>query len=150
MNEATSARFPRIELADLELILAAKELVLKALVIDDSRAMRTIIGQILKSIGYEVLDAGNGREGLERVQEHGAPHLILVDWNMPVMNGLEFVRALRTHREYDQVRVMMVTTETEMTRMAEALQQGANEYVMKPFTKDVILQKLEQMESVNI
>lgn len=112
--------------------------------------MRTIIGQILKSIGYEVADAGNGREGLQRVNELGPLNLILVDWNMPEMNGLDFVRALRSRREYDQVRVMMVTTETEMTRMAEALQQGANEYVMKPFTRDVILQKLEQMESANV
>ena len=123
---------------------------MKALVIDDSRAMRTIIGQILKSIGYEVVDAGNGREGLQRVNELGPLHLILVDWNMPEMNGLDFVRTLRSRREYDQVRVMMVTTETEMTRMAEALQQGANEYVMKPFTRDVILQKLEQMESASV
>lgn len=108
--------------------------------------MRTIIGQILKSIGYEVVDASNGREGLQRVTEIGRPDLILVDWNLPEMNGLDFVRAVRSQAEYDSVRVMMVTTETEMTRMAEALRQGANEYIMKPFTKDVILQKLEQME----
>ncbi len=112
--------------------------------------MRTIISQILKSLGYEVTDAGNGREGLQRVKELGPPHLILVDWNMPEMNGLDFVRALRSNREYDQVRVMMVTTETEMKRMSEALEQGANEYVMKPFTKDVIIQKLEQMEFTRI
>ncbi len=123
---------------------------MKALVIDDSRAMRTIIGQILRSLGYEVADAGNGREGLERVRSQGPPDLILVDWNMPEMNGLEFVRNLRSQREYDHVRVMMVTTETEMKRMSEALDQGVNEYVMKPFTRDVILQKLEQMESANV
>ena len=123
---------------------------MKALVIDDSRAMRTIIGQILKSIGYEVADAGNGREGLQRVSEVGPLNLILVDWNMPEMNGIEFVRALRSDRKYDDVRVMMVTTETEMKRMAEALEQGANEYVMKPFTRDVILQKLEQMQSASV
>jgi len=127
-----------------------KESPLKALVIDDSRAMRTIIGQILKSIGYEVADANNGREGLQRVSEVGPLSLILVDWNMPEMNGLEFVRALRSDRKYDAVRVMMVTTETEMTRMVEALEQGANEYVMKPFTRDVILQKLEQMQSASV
>ena len=123
---------------------------MKALVIDDSRAMRTIIGQILKSIGYEVVDAGNGREGLQRINELGPPHLILVDWNMPEMNGIDFVRALRSDRKYDDVRIMMVTTETEMNRMAEALEQGANEYVMKPFTRDVILQKLEQMQSASV
>ena len=123
---------------------------MKALVIDDSRAMRTIIGQILKSIGYEVVDAGNGREGLKRVSEVGTLNLILVDWNMPEMNGLEFIRALRSDHKYDDIRVMMVTTETEMSRMSEALEQGANEYVMKPFTRDVILQKLEQMQSASV
>ena len=123
---------------------------MKALVIDDSRAMRTIIGQILRSIGYEVADASNGREGLQRVSEVGPLNLILVDWNMPEMNGIDFVRALRSDRKNDDVQVMMVTTETEMKRMAEALEQGANEYVMKPFTRDVILQKLEQMQSASV
>ncbi|MGC1723489.1 MAG: response regulator [Isosphaeraceae bacterium] len=123
---------------------------MKALVIDDSRAMRTIIGQILRSIGYEVADASNGREGLQRVSEVGPLNLILVDWNMPEMNGIDFVRALRSDRKNDDVRVMMVTTETEMKRMAEALEQGVNEYVMKPFTRDVILQKLEQMQSASV
>ena len=123
---------------------------MKALVIDDSRAMRTIIGQILRSIGYEVVDASNGREGLQRVSEVGPLNLILVDWNMPEMNGIDFVRALRSDRKNDDVRVMMVTTETEMKRMAEALEQRANEYVMKPFTRDVILQKLEQMQSASV
>jgi two-component system chemotaxis response regulator CheY len=112
--------------------------------------MRTIIGQILKGIGYEVADACNGLEGLKRLSEIGPPDLILVDWNMPEMNGLEFLRALRSRHEYDAVRVMMVTTETEVKRMAEALEQGANEYVMKPFTRDVILQKLEQMQTASV
>ena len=123
---------------------------MKALVIDDSRAMRTIIGQILRSLGYEVADASNGREGLQRISEIGPLNLILVDWNMPEMNGIDFIRALRSDRKNDDVRVMMVTTETEMKRMAEALEQGANEYVMKPFTRDVILQKLEQMQSASV
>jgi two-component system chemotaxis response regulator CheY len=127
-----------------------KESPLKALVIDDSRAMRTIIGQILRSLGYEVADASNGREGLQRISEIGPLNLILVDWNMPEMNGIDFIRALRSDRKNDDVRVMMVTTETEMKRMAEALEQGANEYVMKPFTRDVILQKLEQMQSASV
>jgi len=111
--------------------------------------MRTIIGQILRSIGYEVVDASNGREGLQRVSEVGPLSLILVDWYMPEMNGIDFVRALRSDRKNDDVRVMMVTTETEMKRIAEALEEGVNEYVLKPFTRDVILQKLEQMQSAS-
>jgi two-component system chemotaxis response regulator CheY len=118
----------------------------KALVVDDSRAMRTIIGQILKGIGFEVLEASNGREGLERLGGGQVPGLALVDWNMPEMNGLEFVQAVRRRPELDAMRIMMVTTESEMGRMADALTQGADEYVMKPFTKDVIIQKLEQMQ----
>jgi two-component system chemotaxis response regulator CheY len=118
----------------------------KALVIDDSRAMRSIIGQILKGIGFEIAEASNGREGLERLRADAPPKLVLVDWNMPEMNGLEFVKAMRRRPEFNDTRIMMVTTETEMKRMADALEQGADEYVMKPFTKDAILQKLEQLQ----
>jgi len=118
----------------------------KALVIDDSRAMRTIIGGILKGIGFEIAEACNGKEGLERLCADAPPRLVLVDWNMPEMNGLEFVKAMRGRPEFNGTRIMMVTTETEMKRMADALEQGVDEYVMKPFTRDVILQKLEQMQ----
>ena len=116
---------------------------MRALVIDDSRATRTILRQILKEIGFEVSEAGHGREALERLKESGAPDLALVDWNMPEMNGFEFVRAVRADHAYDSMRLMMVTTETEMEQVAKALEAGANEYVMKPFTKDVILEKLD-------
>jgi two-component system chemotaxis response regulator CheY len=118
---------------------------MKALVIDDSRAMRSIVGNILKSLGFEVCDAAHGREGLERLEATPGVELVLVDWNMPEMNGLEFVQAVRGRREFDGLRIMMVTTETDAGRMIEALSKGADEYVMKPFTRDVILQKLEQL-----
>ena len=108
--------------------------------------MRCIIGQILKSLGFEILEASNGQEGLQRLDGGDRPKLVMVDWNMPVMDGLSFVRAMRSRQEFKEIRIMMVTTETEMTRMSEALAQGADEYVMKPFTRDVILQKLEQMQ----
>jgi two-component system chemotaxis response regulator CheY len=119
---------------------------MKALIVDDSRAMRTIIGMILKGIGFEILEASNGKEGIERLSARDLPSIALVDWNMPEMNGLEFVKAVRSRGEFDPMRIMMVTTETEMNRMAEAIASGANEYVMKPFTKDAILQKLEQLQ----
>ncbi len=119
---------------------------MKALVVNDSRAMRTIIGQILKGIGFEIVEAGNGKEGLERLGAGQLPRLAMVNWNMPEMNGLDFVKAVRRRPEFNAMRILMVTTETEMTRMAEALAQGVDEYVMKPFTKDVILQKLEQLQ----
>jgi two-component system chemotaxis response regulator CheY len=115
---------------------------MRALVIDDSRAMRAILGKILKEIGFEVIEAGHGREGLEQLRQGEGLALALVDWNMPEMNGLEFVRAVRADHAYDDLRLMMVTTESEASAMVSALDAGANEYVMKPFTKDVILEKL--------
>lgn len=115
---------------------------MRALVIDDSRAMRAILGKILKEIGFEVTDACHGREGLDRLQQVGRPELALVDWNMPEMNGLEFIQAVRADHAYDEMRIMMVTTESEAGAMVSALEAGANEYVMKPFTKDVIIEKL--------
>ncbi len=118
---------------------------MRALVIDDSRAMRAIIGKILKELGFEVTEAGHGREGLEWLRQGGNPDIALVDWNMPEMNGLEFVQAVRADHAYDEMRLMMVTTESEVSAMMSALEAGANEYVMKPFTKDVILEKLAML-----
>lgn len=115
---------------------------MRALVIDDSRTMRMIIGRILKEMGFEIHEAGNGLEGLDRLREIGRPEITLVDWNMPEMTGYEFVRAVRAKPEYDEMKVMMVTTETEMSQMTSALEAGANEYVMKPFTKEVLQEKL--------
>jgi|SRR5262245_61481430 two-component system chemotaxis response regulator CheY len=115
---------------------------MRALVIDDSRAMRAILRKILKEIGFEVTEAGHGKEGLERLKQIEAPQLALVDWNMPEMNGLEFVRAVRADHAYDAMRVMMVTPESAVSAVTCALEAGANEYVMKPFTKNVILEKL--------
>jgi two-component system chemotaxis response regulator CheY len=107
--------------------------------------MRSILGQTLKGMGFEVAEAVNGRDALERLKQLGAPELMLVDWNMPEMNGYEFVRAVRADAGYNDSRIMMVTTETEMEQMVKALSAGANEYVMKPFTKEVIREKLALM-----
>jgi two-component system chemotaxis response regulator CheY len=115
---------------------------MRALVLDDSRAMRAILRRIMRGLGCEVLEAANGRQGLECLKKFGAVDLALVDWNMPEMNGLDFLRAVRQERAYDAMRVMMVTNETEMEEVTEALGVGASEYVMKPFTKEVILEKL--------
>ena len=116
---------------------------MKALIIDDSKAMRSILSRMLQGLGFEVLEASNGREGLERLQANGSVDLALVDWNMPEMNGLEFIRTVRAEQSYDGVLLMMVTTETEMQNVVRALAAGANEYVMKPFTQEIILEKLQ-------
>ena len=114
-----------------------------ALVIDDSRAIRMILGRTLNRFGYEVCAAANGREALDMIVSQSLDlSVILVDWNMPEMNGLEFVQALRADPRYNHVPLMMVTTETEIEQMYRALEAGANEYVMKPFTEEVIADKL--------
>ncbi|HEX3005260.1 MAG TPA: response regulator [Angustibacter sp.] len=115
---------------------------MQALVIDDSRAMRSILRRILSQLGFEVFEAANGQEALTHVVEKGAPDVALVDWNMPVMDGLEFVVELRSRREYRGVTLMMVTTESEHAQMVRALAAGAHEYLVKPFTPDAIAAKL--------
>jgi two-component system chemotaxis response regulator CheY len=119
---------------------------MRALVIDDSRTVRAIIGSILKEMGIEVVQAGDGQEGLEQMRRCPDVDLVLVDWNMPVMNGLDFILALRSQRAYDAVRVLMVTTETESAQVSRALSAGANEYLMKPFTRDVLVAKLSLLD----
>ncbi len=113
-----------------------------ALVIDDSSATRMILARILTEIGYTVEKAENGADGLEKLNAMPKPELVMVDWNMPVMNGYEFIQNARALPQYDDVTLMMVTTETEIEQVLKALEAGANEYVMKPFTKDVIHEKL--------
>lgn len=115
----------------------------KAMVVDDSRAIRLILAKTLAELGYEVCQAADGKEALAVIErESGGISLVLVDWNMPEMNGLEFVQHVRSDSRFAQVPVMMVTTETEMHQMVKALAAGANEYVMKPFTKEIIVDKL--------
>ncbi len=118
---------------------------MRALVIDDSKTMRMIVSKILREGGFEIFEAIHGRAGLERLAETGPLDLVLVDWNMPEMNGYEFLLAVRAEPRFDDMRVMMVTTETEIEHMLQALAAGANEYVMKPFTKDSINEKLSLM-----
>ena len=122
---------------------------MRALVVDDSRAIRSIIGKTVKELGVDVLEAGHGREALDRLAEAGKVDLILVDWNMPEMNGFDFLLAARQNPEWKETVIMMVTTETEMAQMQRALDAGANEYVMKPFTREVLRGKLALVGLVN-
>ncbi len=116
----------------------------KALVVDDSRTIRIIVGRTLKELGYEVCEAGNGKEALKVMEaEKAAVNLVLADWNMPEMNGLELLKQLRLDPELGSLKILMVTTENELDHMVSALAAGANEYVMKPFTKDILREKLE-------
>jgi two-component system chemotaxis response regulator CheY len=113
------------------------------MVIDDSRAMRLILTRIAKQLGFDVIEASNGREALDKLATlDAAPRLALIDWNMPEMNGLEFVVAVRAEPKYQSMTLMMVTTESEQSQIVRALAAGAHEYVIKPFTPDAIVEKL--------
>jgi two-component system chemotaxis response regulator CheY len=113
-----------------------------ALVIDDSRAMRMILRRVLTASGFEVIEAGDGQQALDLVAAGPVPDVALIDWNMPVMNGLEFVVAVRANKDYRQMTLMMVTTESEHSQIVRALAAGAHEYVLKPFTNEAITEKL--------
>jgi two-component system, chemotaxis family, chemotaxis protein CheY len=114
----------------------------RALIVDDSRAMRTILGKMVASLGFEVTTAIHGKDALEQLGAGLRPELMLVDWNMPEMNGLEFVTAVRAEPRYKSMTLMMVTTESEQSQIVRALAAGAHEYVIKPFTPDAIVEKL--------
>ncbi|MDP3890234.1 response regulator [Nocardioides sp.] len=115
-----------------------------ALIIDDSRAMRSILRRIVTDLGFETTEAANGQEALDRLENDGrVPDLCLVDWNMPVMDGYTFVTRVRDNRDWRDVTLMMVTTESEHGQIVRALAAGAHEYVIKPFTPDAIVEKLE-------
>jgi two-component system chemotaxis response regulator CheY len=113
-----------------------------ALIIDDSRAMRSILRRIVSGLGWETSEAGHGQEALDLLEAGLVPDLCLIDWNMPVMNGYEFIVRVRSEDQWRGVTLMMVTTESEHHSIVRALAAGAHEYVIKPFTADAIIDKL--------
>ena len=115
---------------------------MRALVVDDSKAMRMILAKFLLEAGFEVIESGHGQEALDRLNEGEPVELMLVDWNMPVINGYDLVCAVRANALLAGVRIMMVTTESSMANVEQALAAGANEYLMKPFTLDILREKL--------
>jgi two-component system chemotaxis response regulator CheY len=119
---------------------------MRALIVDDSKAMRTILKKIVAQCGYdEIVEAGNGAEALVYLRRNGAPDLMLVDWNMPEMTGIELITRVRKDDTFDPSVIMMVTTETETSKITEALEAGADEYLMKPFTPDVLRERIEML-----
>ena len=113
------------------------------LVVDDSRVIRKVARRILEELEFGVVEAGDGAEALEKCREQ-MPDAILLDWNMPIMNGLDFVKALRREETGDRPIVVFCTTENDMAHITEALRAGADEYVMKPFDGDIIASKFQQ------
>jgi two-component system chemotaxis response regulator CheY len=117
---------------------------MKAIVVDDSRAMRMMLKRMLEGLGFDsILEAGHGGEAMDRLRESGPTDLALVDWNMPMVNGFDFVKLVRAVDAYRSMRVMMVTTEADVGNVTRALEAGADEYLMKPFSKESVAAKLQ-------
>jgi two-component system chemotaxis response regulator CheY len=118
---------------------------MQALVVDDSRAMRTILTRLMISLGFTVIQAADGAEALALLEGGERPDVALVDWNMPVMDGLTFIKLCRAHPDFRDIVLLMVTTESERSQIVRALAAGAHEYVIKPFTSQMIAEKLEML-----
>lgn len=115
-----------------------------AIVIDDSSAMRMILKRIVTGLGFEVTLAEHGKDALAKMEAANHPFdVALIDWNMPVMDGLAFVTAVRENPAWRSITLMMVTTESEQSQIVRALAAGAHEYLIKPFTPEAIAEKLE-------
>ncbi len=118
---------------------------MRALVIDDARAMRLILRQALRPLGFEVTEAGDGREGLDSLRRLGRPDVVFVDCNMPGMGGLDFLRAVRADAALAGLRLVLVTGEAERALADGAGATGADGYVTKPFGRETILGLLERL-----
>jgi two-component system chemotaxis response regulator CheY len=115
---------------------------MRALVIDDTRISRTIVGGLLREIGFETQEAPNGKEALHLLETAGPFDLAIVDWNMPELNGLEFVRAARCNSGNSEMKIIVLTVETDLSNIVEALELGANEYAIKPISEQILREKL--------
>lgn len=114
------------------------------LVVDDSRVVRKVARRILEAHGFSITEAGDGQEALRSCRAH-LPDCVLLDWNMPIMDGLAFLKAVRAEFGPDNPPVVFCTTEADMSHIAEAIANGAQEYIMKPFDEDILLGKFAQV-----
>jgi two-component system chemotaxis response regulator CheY len=114
------------------------------LIVDDSSIIRKVARRILESLEFAIVEAENGERAFE-VCRHQLPDAILLDWNMPKMDGYDFLRALRALPGGERPKVVFCTTENDVAHIARALQAGANEYIMKPFDKDIVQEKFQEI-----
>jgi two-component system chemotaxis response regulator CheY len=114
------------------------------LVVDDSSVIRKIASRILEDMNFRIIEAEDGAQALEACKRE-LPDAVLLDWNMPVMDGYEFLRNLRQMPDGDKPKVVFCTTENDVAHIARALHAGANEYIMKPFDKDIVTAKFHEV-----
>ena len=114
------------------------------LVVDDSSVIRKVARRILEGLDFQIVEAEDGQKALE-VCKRAMPEAVLLDWNMPVMDGYEFLRALRKLPNGADPKVVFCTTENDVAHIARALHAGANEYIMKPFDKDIVSAKFAEV-----
>lgn len=118
------------------------------LIVDDSGTIRKIIRKILEPYNFDIREAEDGQKAYDTCKSQGMPDIIFLDWNMPVMNGLEFLHTLRADPDGQSPKVIFCTTENDMDHIQKAILGGANEYVMKPFDQNIIQEKLEQVGAI--
>lgn len=116
----------------------------RCLVVDDSAVIRKVARRILEGLGFDIIEAEDGSKAVEKCLE-AMPEAILLDWNMPVMDGYEFLKALRQLPGGDQPKVVFCTTENDVGHIAKAIHAGADEYIMKPFDKEIVAAKFEEV-----
>ena len=117
----------------------------RALIIDDSKPVRSILSRMLRNLDFEIAEAANGQEGLELLHELGQPDLATVNWQMPKLDGLQFIRAVRADARYRELPLLMISSESEPSLVATALAAGANEYIVKPCTQQALSEKLTRL-----
>lgn len=121
---------------------------MKILVVDDFPTMRKIIRQVLRQIGYtEVIEAGDGKSALETLNQHPDVKFIISDWNMPNMTGVDLLRSIRSNADYAEIPFLMVTAEADKENIVEAVKNGANNYIVKPFNAATLKEKIEKIFS---
>ena len=114
------------------------------LVVDDSTVIRKVARRILEGLGFQVAEAEDGEQALDACRRH-MPEAVLLDWSMPNMDGYEFLRALRRMPDGDRPKVMFCTSENDVAQIAHALHAGANEHIMKPFDREIMIAKLQEV-----
>ncbi len=121
---------------------------MKVLIVDDSRTMRRLLSSFISPVTEDISEAGDGRDALGVLERESPFDLALVDWDMPVMNGLDLVKAVRANPTYDNMKIMMVTAQNSYETVLQAIEAGAADYLMKPLTEDMLIDKLRVLGMV--